>query len=259
MQVTGLSKSFGGLQALQNISFSLPAGQVTALVGDNGAGKSSLVKCLSGIHLPDEGEIAVKGQPVTIRNPAAAERCGIETVYQDLALIDHSNVTQNLFLNREIRTNTPVLRSLGWLDHKAMNRRTTEILQELGIKVPTVKTRMRDLSGGQRQCVAIGRAVGWSQQIVFLDEPTASLGVQQTALVLSLVRRLADRGIAVMIITHNMEHVMQVCDRVLVLRLGRLVADRAVNDVDGNALVEYITGLRSDARSTAVQAGGSNA
>jgi simple sugar transport system ATP-binding protein len=241
-----MSKSFGGVHALQNVSFDLMPGVVTALVGDNGAGKSTLVKALAGLQPSDEGETVVNGEPVSLKSARAAAAVGIETVHQDLALIQHSNVTQNLFLNREIRTNVPVLRQLGWLDHKKMQAETRTILQELGIRIPSVKTRIRDLSGGQRQCVAIGRAVAWSQKIVMLDEPTAALGVHQTALVLELVRRLASRGVAVLMITHNMEHVLQACDRVLVLRLGRLFADRATSEVDGNMLVEYITGLRSD-------------
>jgi ABC-type sugar transport system ATPase subunit len=246
LTVRGLSKSFGGVQALQDVSFDLMPGQVTALVGDNGAGKSTLVKALSGLQPADDGETFVHGEPVVLKSARAAAGVGIETVHQNLALIEHSNVAQNLFLNREIRTRVPVLRQLGWLDHKKMSAETSNILSELGIRIPSVKSRIRDLSGGQRQCVAIGRAVAWSQKIVMLDEPTAALGVHQTGLVLELVRRLAARDVAVLMITHNMEHVLQVCDRVLVLRLGRLVADRPTSEVDGNVLVEYITGLRSD-------------
>jgi ABC-type sugar transport system ATPase subunit len=246
LRVEGLYKSYAGVHALADVGFSLQPGQVTALVGDNGAGKSTLVKCLSGLVQPDEGQIIVDGRPAAMHSPRDAAALGIETVHQDLALVQHSTVAQNLYLNREIRTKIPVLRQLGWLDHRAMQRHTEEILRELGIRVPSAKARVRDLSGGQRQCIAIGRAVGWSQRIVLLDEPTAALGVAQTALVLELVRKLADRGVAVLVITHNMEHVMQVCDQVLVLRLGRLVADRAVAELDSTALVEYITGLRSD-------------
>ncbi|MFG1706985.1 ATP-binding cassette domain-containing protein [Nonomuraea sp. M3C6] len=246
LAVRGLSKSFGGLHALRDVSFDLMPGQVTALVGDNGAGKSTLVKALSGLQPADEGETLIHGEPVTLKSARAAAAVGIETVHQNLALIEHSNVTQNLFLNREIRTRVPVLRQLGWLDHKKMHGDTRDILSELGINISSVRTKIRDLSGGQRQCVAIGRAVAWSREIVMLDEPTAALGVHQTGLVLELVRRLAGRGVAVLMITHNMEHVLQVCDRVLVLRLGRLVTDRPTSEVDGRSLVEYITGLRSD-------------
>lgn len=251
LRVEGLYKSYAGVHALADVGFTLRPGQVTALVGDNGAGKSTLVKCLSGLVQPDEGRIVVDGEPAALRSPRAAAALGIETVHQDLALVQHSTVAQNLYLNREIRTKIPVLRQLGWLDHRAMQRSTEKILGELGIRVPSARARVRDLSGGQRQCIAIGRAVGWSQRIVLLDEPTAALGVAQTALVLELIRRLADRGVAVLVITHNMEHVMQVCDRVLVLRLGRLVADRAVAGLDSTALVEYITGLRSDEKEPA--------
>jgi simple sugar transport system ATP-binding protein len=246
LRVEGLSKSYAGVHALEGVDFTLRPGQVTALVGDNGAGKSTLVKCLSGLLQPDEGRILVDGETATLRSPRDAAALGIETVHQDLALVQHSSVAQNLYLNREIRTRIPLLRQLGWLDHRRMQRETENILGELGIRVPSAKAKVRDLSGGQRQCIAIGRAVGWSRRFVLLDEPTAALGVAQTALVLELISTLAKRGVAVLVITHNMEHVMQICDQVLVLRLGRLVADRTIADLDSTALVEYITGLRSD-------------
>ncbi len=254
--VDGVSKAYAGVHALEDVSFELRPGVVTALVGDNGAGKSTLVKCLSGVVPIDSGQISVDGRPVTLHAPSDAAALGIETVHQDLALVQHSSVAQNLFLNREIRSRAPVLRQIGWLDHRAMRTRTAEILSELGIRVPSVTAKVRDLSGGQRQCIAIGRAVGWSQQIVMLDEPTAALGVSQTELVLRLVRRLAEKGVAVLMITHNMEHVMQVCDRVLVLRLGRLTADRPTEELTSTSLVEYITGLRSDRPPVAVAASG---
>lgn len=244
LAVRHLSKSYSGVHALRDVSFELRAGQVTALVGDNGAGKSTLVKCLSGLIQPDEGEILIDGTPEHIGNPRHARDLGVETVHQDLALIQHSDVTQNLFLNRELRTSIPVLRQLGWLDHRAMRQRTKEILDELGIQIPSVRAKVRELSGGQRQCISIGRAVGWSQRVVLLDEPTAALGVHQTEIVLDLVQRLASRDITVVMITHNMEHVMRTCDRAVVLRLGAVVADVDVAETTADSLVAYMTGAR---------------
>jgi len=246
LRVEHLTKTYAGVHALEDVSLELRPGTVTALVGDNGAGKSTLVKCLSGMQSIDSGRILVDGAPVTLTTPREAAAHGIETVHQDLALIQHSNVAQNLFLNREIRTKIPVLKQFGWLDHGAMRRQTASILSELGIRIPSVTAKVRDLSGGQRQCIAIGRAVGWSQQIVMLDEPTAALGVTQTQLVLDLTRTLAEKGVAVLVITHNMDHVLSTCDRALVLRLGRIVADRPISEFSNTTLVEYITGLRSD-------------
>jgi simple sugar transport system ATP-binding protein len=256
LSVNGLSKTYGGVHAIEGVSLELFPGQITALIGDNGAGKSTLVKCLSGLVHPDSGDIEVDGNPVQIRSPRHARELGIETVHQELSLIQNSNVAQNLFLNREIRTRVPVLRQLGWLNHRAMRARTRTILDELGIQIASVKTRVSDLSGGQRQCVSIGRAVGWSQRVVMLDEPTAALGVRQTGIVLDLIKRLANRDIAVLVITHNMDHVMQVCDRAVVLRLGKVVADVSTANTTANDLVGYITGSKTAVATTAVATDG---
>ena len=245
LQVIGLGKTFGGLRALEGIDIALFPGEVVGLVGDNGAGKSTLVRCIAGIYVPDEGEIRVDGIPLSHHGPKRAAELGIEVVHQDLSLVMHGDVTQNLYLNREIRSRLPLLRQIGWLDKAAMRAGARVILDQVGMGgVVSVRQHIRDLSGGQRQCVAIGRAVGWSRKIVFLDEPTAALGVRQTKHVLDLIGRLRERGIAVVLISHNMEQVLEICDRVVVLRLGRKVADEAVASLDGPTLIGYVTGLR---------------
>ncbi len=245
LQVSGLGKSFDGLRALEGIDLAVWPGEVVGLVGDNGAGKSTLVRCIAGVYVPDEGDIRVDGVPTGHHGPKRAAELGIEVVHQDLSLIMHGDVAQNLYLNREIRSRLPVLRQIGWLDKAAMRAGARVILDQVGMGgVVSVRQRIRDLSGGQRQCVAIGRAVGWSRKIVFLDEPTAALGVRQTRHVLELIGRLSGRGIAVVLISHNMEQVLQICDRVMVLRLGRKVADEPVSNLDGPTLIGYVTGLR---------------
>ena len=245
LRVSGLGKIFGGLRALEGIDIAVWPGEVVGLVGDNGAGKSTLVRCIAGVYTPDEGEVAVSGIGMGHGGPKRAGELGIEVVHQDLSLVMHGNVTQNLYLNREIRSRIPGLKQIGWLDKGAMRAGARAILDQVGMGgTVSVRQRIRDLSGGQRQCVAIGRAVGWSRRIVFLDEPTAALGVRQTRHVLDLIARLRQQGIAVVLITHNMEQVLEVCDRVVVLRLGRKVADEPVASLDGPTLVGYVTGLR---------------
>lgn len=245
LQVTGLGKSFGGLRALDSIDLTVCPGEVVGLVGDNGAGKSTLLRCIAGVYAPDEGEITVDGMPLAPHGPKRAAELGVEVVHQDLALVMHGDVAQNLYLNREIRSRLPLLRQIGWLDKAAMRAGAREILAQVGMGGSvSVRQRVRDLSGGQRQSIAIGRAVGWSRKIVFLDEPTAALGVRQTQHVLDLIGRLRNRGIGVVLISHNMEQVLATCDRVVVLRLGRKVADEPVSNLDGPTLVSYITGVR---------------
>jgi simple sugar transport system ATP-binding protein len=245
LRVTNLGKFFGGLRALDAIDMSVWPGEVVGHVGDNGAGKSTLVRCIAGVYTPDEGEVAVDGVVTDHGGPKRAAELGIEVVHQDLSLVMHGDVAQNLYLNREIRSRLPGLKQIGWLDKRAMRAGARAILEQVGIGgTVSVRQRIRDLSGGQRQCVAIGRAVGWSRKIVFLDEPTAALGVRQTRHVLDLIARLRDQGIAVVLISHNMEQVLEVCDRVVVLRLGRKVADLPIADLDGPTLVGYVTGLR---------------
>jgi D-xylose transport system ATP-binding protein len=207
------------VDALRHVDLEVGPGEVVALVGDNGAGKSTLVKCLSGVHAPDAGTIQVNGVDVAVESAHDAARAGIETVYQDLALCDNLDVVANLFLGRELRTpDVPVLRR--FVAERAMAARAREVLADLGATVPRLDAPVELLSGGQRQAVAIGRAVLWSSSIVLLDEPTAALGVEQTAMVYGLVRRLADRGISVVLISHNMADVFAIADRIVVMRLG---------------------------------------
>ncbi len=247
LEVRDVSKSFGGVQALRDVSFQLYRGEALALLGDNGAGKSTLVKCIAGNHPPDSGTIIVDGVQRALSSPHDARMLGIETVYQDLLLIDTLDVAANLFLNRErLRSGLPGL-LWRWVDTRRMYRETEEILASLGIQVPSIRQPVERLSGGQRQAIAIGRAVAWGRHIVLMDEPAAALGVEQSALVLKLIRQLTDQGAAVLLITHNMEHVLRVTDRAMVLRHGRKVAELRTAEVTGEQLVGYITGaLRTE-------------
>ena len=228
-------KSFGPVDVLQGIDFSAAAGQVTALVGDNGAGKSTLVKCVSGTYAIDSGDYLFEGSPVTVHSPRDASALGIEIVYQDLALCDNLDIVQNMFLGRERRSGLT-------LDESSMEQSAEETLKSLSVRtVRSVRQRVASLSGGQRQTVAIAKAVLWNSKVVMLDEPTAALGVAQTAQVLSLVRRLADRGLAVVLISHNMNEVLQVADSIAVLYLGRMAAQVPRSEVNQQQLVELIT------------------
>jgi ABC-type sugar transport system ATPase subunit len=220
---------------LVDIDLDVPAGQVTALAGDNGAGKSVLIKCIAGIHTPDAGEIVWEGNQVHIRSPRDAAALGIETVHQDLALCDNLDIVQNMFLGREtIRHHA--------LAEEDMETAAGATLGSLAVTtVRSVRQLVASLSGGQRQSVAIAKAVLWNSKLVIMDEPTAALGVAQTAMVLGLVRRLADRGLAVMLVSHNMNDVFEVADRVAVLRLGRLVAIRRTADIDVQVVVDLMT------------------
>ncbi|WP_235500268.1 ATP-binding cassette domain-containing protein [Leifsonia sp. Root227] len=245
LEVRDVVKRFGGVVALNGVSMTVPRGQVTALVGDNGAGKSTLVRCLSGVHEPDEGEILVSGDRAVFGSPLGARAFGIETVFQELALADNLDVSANIFLGRELRH--------GWaglyrLKKKEMARRSEELLQRYAINMPSANAPVRRLSGGQRQGVAIARAVGTGHtHAVLMDEPTAALGVQETAKVLGIVRALADSGLGVLLISHNMQQVIDTADQVYVLRGGRMVAGMRTADTSTQELVHYITtgvGLR---------------
>jgi simple sugar transport system ATP-binding protein len=244
LAVRDVVKSYGPVRALRGVSFTVRSGDVLGLVGDNGAGKTTLVKCLAGIIKPDSGEIAIDGQTVAIDSPRTAHRLGIETVHQDLALIDTLDVTANLFLNRERTAGAGPLRAFGWMRNRQMHRQAKEILDSLRINIPSVRAPIERLSGGQRQAVAVGRAVAWGQRIVLMDEPSAALGVEQTRLVLELVRTLRERGVIVVFISHNMQQVLEVCTRAVVMRHGAVAADVAVSDVTARDLVEFITGSR---------------
>jgi D-xylose transport system ATP-binding protein len=218
LELRGITKSFGSVHALDNVNFEVRSGEVMALVGDNGAGKSTLIKCVAGIHPVDAGEVLFDGKTVHVHGPKDAARLGIEVVYQDLALCDNLDVVQNMFLGREVRS--PLFR----LKEAPMEQRTAETLRSLSVTtIGSVRQTVASLSGGQRQSVAVARAVLWNSRVVILDEPTAALGVAQTRQVLDLVKRLADQGLAVVIISHNLIDVFEVAHRITVLRLGRNV------------------------------------
>jgi len=241
LELKGLNKSFGPVHVLHDIDFAVYPGEVTALVGDNGAGKSTIVKCVAGIYSIDSGQIFWEGEPVTIHDPRAASAIGIEVVYQDLALADNLDITQNMFLGREITRGQSSILSDGEMEKQA---RAT--LASLSVRtVSSVRQLVSNLSGGQRQTVAIAKAVLWNSKIVFLDEPTAALGVAQTRQVLDLVRRLADQGRGVVLISHNMNDVMEVADRVVALYLGRVAAEVEKKDTSTTQIVELITSGRS--------------
>jgi len=234
LSLRGITKTFGAVAALTHIDMDVAAGEVVAVVGDNGAGKSTLVKVLSGVHLPDSGEITFEGRPVSVPSPAAAHALGIATVYQDLALCENLNVVENLFLGQEIGG----LR----LDEVQMENRSWELLRQLSAKIPTVRLQVAALSGGQRQTVAIARSLLGDPKVIILDEPTAALGVAQTAEVLNLVERLRERGLGVIMISHNMVDVKAVADTVVVLRLGRNNGVFRVDEVSSEDIIAAITG-----------------
>lgn len=244
LETRGIVKSFGAVQALRGVDFQARAGEVTALLGDNGAGKSTLIKCISGTYVPDAGEILVQGAPQHFRTPSDATRAGIETIYQDLALCDNLDVVANLFLGRE-RLRYWIPGVFGTIAEEAMEERSSQALSTLRINIPSVRSRVAQLSGGQRQSVAVAKAVLWSPKIVILDEPTAALGVAQTKQVLDLVLRLRERGLAVVVITHNMVDVFQVADCAIVMRLGQRVATLAIRESTPEEVVGAITGAKS--------------
>ncbi|MFF8989045.1 ATP-binding cassette domain-containing protein [Streptomyces sp. NPDC014983] len=233
LALRGVSKRFGAVQALTDVELEVHAGEVVALVGDNGAGKSTLVKTIAGVHPIDEGVIEWEGRPVQVNRPNDAQGLGIATVYQDLALCDNIDVVGNLYLGREIRRR-------GVLDEVEMERRSRELLDQLSIRIPSVRIPIASLSGGQRQVVAIARSMLGEPKLVILDEPTAALGVEQTAQVLDLVERLRERGHAVILISHNMADVKAVADKVAVLRLGR---NNGVFDVAATSQEEIISAI----------------
>jgi ABC-type sugar transport system ATPase subunit len=235
LEFRDVRKHFAAVQVLRGVDMTVRAGQVTALVGDNGAGKSTLIKCLAGIYQPDGGEIVWEGKEVRIANPKAASAIGIEFVYQDLALCNNLDIVQNMFLGRE--------RVRGmFLDDESMEDAARETLASLNVTtISSIRQQVSSLSGGQRQSVAVAKSVMWNSKLVVLDEPTAALGVAQTVQVLSLVRRLADRGLGVIIISHNIEDVLKVADSIAILRLGVLVAQPDKSSVSSRELVELIT------------------
>jgi D-xylose transport system ATP-binding protein len=236
LELRGIEKHFGSVQALRGADFEVRDGEVMALVGDNGAGKSTLIKCVTGIYAIDEGEVFFRGEPVKIHGPKAATKLGVEVVYQDLALCDNLDVVQNMFLGRE--DHDPIYR----LREAEMERRATETLKTLSVTtIGSVRQPVAQLSGGQRQSVAVARAVMWKGQVLFLDEPTAALGVAQTRQVLDLVKRLAEQNLAVVIVSHNLVDVFEVADRITVFRLGRTVGIYEKERTTEQEIVQAIT------------------
>jgi len=241
-EARGISKSYGSVVALEGVSLAVHAGEIVGLVGDNGAGKSTLVKVLSGAHAPDSGTLLLDGTERTWRSPHDALSAGIETLYQDSGLCPDLTVSGNVFLGRE-RLRRGLLGRLGFLDNAAMEREARENLEQAGIGFAGVRRTVNQFSGGQRQAVAIGRAVSWARKVIILDEPTNHLGARQSAEVLHVMERARERGLGVVFISHTLPHVLQVTDRVVVLRLGRVVADRPTSTFTPDSLLKVITGL----------------
>jgi D-xylose transport system ATP-binding protein len=239
IELKSVAKSFGAVQVLSGVNFVAMAGQVTALVGDNGAGKSTLIKGMAGVQAYDSGTILFEGNEVQIKSPVDASNLGIEVVYQDLALCDNLDVVQNMFLGREL------VRSIS-IDDETMEQKATKTLAGLSVRnISSVRQKVSSLSGGQRQTVAIARSVLWENKLVILDEPTAALGVSQTKQVLKMVRNLADTGLAVILISHNMQEVLAVADQIQILRLGQMVANLKASETNLNSIVSYITGAEN--------------
>jgi D-xylose transport system ATP-binding protein len=241
LALKGVTKSFGPVQALNDVDFEVNSGEVVALVGDNGAGKSTLVKTIAGIHPADSGTIEFEGEPVTISSPPDAVALGIATVYQDLALCDNLDVVENLFLGREELSGGPA-RTLHQLDEVGMEKQTGDLLDNLAVTITDVRAEVGTMSGGQRQQVAIARSLLGEPKLVMLDEPTAALGVRQTAQVLALVKRLRERGFGVVVISHNLADVFEVADRIYVLRLGQEAGDFKAGEASQDQVVAAITG-----------------
>jgi D-xylose transport system ATP-binding protein len=243
LAIKALSKSFGAVEALRDVDFEVNAGEVVALLGDNGAGKSTLVKIISGTIQPDAGRVLFEGQDIAIDSPATAKRLGIETVYQDLSICPNMDVVANFFMGRELYRN---ILGLKVLRERAMREETERSLHEIGTRIPSVLTTMQYLSGGQRQAVELCRFVHWGGKLVLLDEPFAALGVRQTHRGLELIEQVRSRGVAVIVITHNMLHAFQVADRIVVLRQGRIAGNCLVGETTTDEVVTLITGERID-------------
>jgi len=240
LQMEGISKRFGGVQALDKVDLEVNYKEVLAIVGDNGAGKSTLVKIISGAITPDQGKIYLEGKEVKIKNPKDALNLGIQMAYQDLALVDCLNISTNLFLGREICRN---FLGISFLKSKIMRDESMEHLESLGIRtIKNINEKVRNLSGGQRQIIAISRAVFWGKKLIILDEPTAALGVRESNRVNELIKSLKHKNISVIVISHNLQHVFNVADRVVILRHGKKVGEREIKETDGDEVVKMITG-----------------
>ncbi|GIX25634.1 MULTISPECIES: ATP-binding cassette domain-containing protein [Caldimonas] len=245
MQAKGLVKRYGQVTALDGADFELRAGEILAVIGDNGAGKSSLIKCLSGAIQPDEGQIHLDGRPVQFRSPIDARRAGIETVYQDLAVAPAMTIAENLFLGREIRRPGWWGRWFQAIDKKKMLEESIARLSELKVGIRSMTQALETLSGGQRQCVAVARAAAFAQHVVIMDEPTAALGVKEGNMVLELIRRVRDRGLSVVLISHNMPHVFEIADRIHIARLGKRAAVVDPKKISMSDTVAVMTGAMS--------------
>jgi simple sugar transport system ATP-binding protein len=242
VELRSLTKVFGGTKALTGFDLAVGRGEVVGIVGDNGAGKSTLLKTVAGVHRPDEGVLVVEGAEYGHLTPVLAQRLGIEIIHQNLGLIDTLDVASNLFLNREKVYGSIVGRALRWLDKPGMAREAGSALKQFGLPASVVRRPSRQLSGGQRQMVAVARAVHWQPRIIMMDEPTAALAVEQARRVLDLIRSLADAGIAILFVSHDIANVLEVTDRVVVLRHGRKVADLRTDETSHTEVVMYITG-----------------
>lgn len=238
LQLNDIRKTFGGITAIENFSLEVRSGEIVALVGDNGAGKSTLIKIISGVYTPTSGTITIEGESVTMSNATMARAHGIEVVYQDLALADQQTVYMNMFLGRE------PLNGFGLLDRRRMIDETEKLVKELDVRIPSAHAAIRDLSGGQRQGVAIARATHWASKLILLDEPTAALGVAETAKVEEIVLSLKQRNIGVLIISHSLDQVFKLADRICVLRRGKQIGIRETAQTDKNEIIAMITGLQ---------------
>lgn len=242
LQCSNLSKRFGGVHALEKVSFELYPGEVLAVAGDNGAGKSTLIKAVAGVHQPDEGQVAYNGQPVSFADPREARNLGIETIYQDLALADNLDVGANVFLGRE--PNRKLFGLLPSIDRRRMRRESRGVLDQLDIEISdaALAKPVRSLSGGQRQAVAIGRAIFWNANVLIMDEPTAALGVPEQRKVIALVKSLKEQNVAVIFISHNLGDIFAVADRIMVLRRGKVAGVRQAGETNGDELVRLMVG-----------------
>lgn len=246
LETKGLTKHYGGVHALEDADFQLKRGEHVAIMGDNGAGKSTFVRQITGVEQRTRGEVVFDGQPVSFAGPLDAREAGIETVFQTLALADDLNVPDNLFLGRE-KTKFDWLGPFRLLDYKAMKEDTMKGLVKTGVKIPNIKNTIANMSGGQRQCVAIARTATFASKLTIMDEPTAALGVQETAQVENIVRTLKEQGESLILVSHNMRQVFDLVDRIIVFRRGRICANLNVKETDGNDVVSYITGAKTGA------------
>jgi ABC-type sugar transport system ATPase subunit len=242
LEARRIARRFGAVVALADASITLKRREVLGLVGDNGAGKSTLLKILSGVLPADSGQIFLEDREIQIRRAQDAMEAGIETVYQDLALVDTMSAYQNVYLGREELAANPLMRALNLVDDRQMRTRARKVLESLAVKIPSINVSVKSMSGGQRQCLAVARALLWGRRIVILDEPTAALGVRETEQVLGVIRDLRNHDVSVIVVSHNMQQMMEVADRITVMRLGRTIATRTVRDTQVSEIVSLITG-----------------